>query len=172
MYKGVGAISLPTFFQMNTYRTHSRRVVRGGSEEARGGQITPNTLLLAPLVSTIYLHLCTADTQMDSQQSQTNEPQSNFFKQPLNDLTLVSLSICFNWKRFPSVRAGKSFSEVLTYSKFLHQLTLPQYDKRLSIEIWITSSVHENSKLRTLGTCCVSTQIVLNVKTKTKKQFV
>ena len=39
---------------------------------------------------------------------------------------------------------GKSFSEVLILA-----LTNPQYDKRLSVEF--TSSVHENSKLRTWG---------------------
>ena len=39
---------------------------------------------------------------------------------------------------------GKSFSEVLILA-----LTNPQYDNGLSIEF--TSSVHENSKLRTWG---------------------
>ena len=51
---------------------------------------------------------------------------------------------------------------------FLPQLLNPQYDKRLFIESPVHKSVQENSKLRT---CCVL-KIVLNIKTKTKKQFV
>ena len=81
----------------------------------------------------------------------------------------VCCILTFQHSSFVSLSAyhictGKSFSEVLILAS-----TNPQYDKRLSIELpvqcmKIPSSEHCQNML--------CTQIVLNVKPKTKKQFV
>ena len=68
----------------------------------------------------------------------------------------ASSTILFD-HRVLAVCTGKSLSEVLILAS-----TNPQYHKRLFIDLHI-SSVYENYKL---STCCVHTQIVLNVKTK------